>query len=133
MVQARSREQGKLDRGRKNIKIMNRKSFLNVEGVQDVMKIWFAVGCAMLFIIAEATPVFATAAVEYGILSSKPMPRSGKVINLDEKINGAMNKNNAPAKQGGKKVRKGDKSRAAGKSSGPLILERRGNHFERVH
>jgi len=99
------------------------------------MKMWFAVGCAMLFIIGEVSPVFATAAAEYGIVSSKPMPKSGKVINLDEKINEAMNKNNAPAKQSqsSKKVGKGDKGRAAGKGSGPLILERRGDHFERVH
>lgn len=96
------------------------------------MKMTLAVGCALLFMIGEVSPVFATAAVEYGIISGKPAPGSGIGAKLGEKMDQVNEKSQAAGKPV-QKMKKEKQGRSAGKGSGPLIMERRGDHFERIN
>ncbi len=57
------------------------------------MKIWLAVVCAALLMVGPVSPVFAAAAVEYGIISSKGAPGASGLGNaLNKKFNQASEK-----------------------------------------
>jgi len=79
------------------------------------MKIWLAVGCAAMFMVGPVSPVFAAAAVEYGIIGSKGAPGAGGLGNaLNKKFNQVSEKMSQDAPS----------SRASRPNTSPSVAEK---------
>jgi hypothetical protein len=80
----------------------------------------------MAFIPSNAA---AQAAVEYGgIIGSKPSPKSPEVLKNSER---STKPDSSRSSVQYKKVL--DRTKAGGKASEPLIIEKRGDRYERIH
>jgi len=94
-------------------------------------KLILGVLCVTVVPLGLTATVFGQAAAEYGILGSKPPP---KVTDLGkaagENVQGGT-KRVPPARQAATQT--SPQPQPAGKTKGPLIIERRGNHYERVN
>jgi hypothetical protein len=106
--------------------------YLDEMGKQSMVKVViFCLRVALLLVVFQSTAV-AQVAVEYGIVGSKPPPKAadtGKTIS--KKVEAGFKKSPS-SDQGYKRQTKGQ-SRPAGKAGGPLIIEKRGDHYERVN
>jgi hypothetical protein len=78
--------------------------------------------------------VSAQSAVEYGtIIGSKPPPKPMNVMKSSEQITKPEAVNTSSGKTQKKKTTSQAKTGSTGsKGSGPLILEKRGSHYERL-
>jgi hypothetical protein len=84
-----------------------------------------------LFSIAISSVAPAQTAVEYGIIGSKPPPTSpGPVKTISKKVQAGPKQ--APSSDQGYKRQTERQPTAGGKTRGPLIIERRGDRYERV-
>ena len=101
---------------------------------------------AVFFCAATAPVALAQVAVEYGIIGSKPPPISpdiaGKVetrVQTDSRrvtcsSNACRSKQTDKSTTVGKvKEPRGIEKRGAHKGTGPLIIEQRGDHYERIN
>jgi len=85
-----------------------------------------------LLLTGLTSVALAQVAVEYGIIGSKPPPASsdpGKSIS--KKVEAGLKK--GPSSDQGYKRQAERQSKAGGKTGGPLIIERRGDRYERVN
>jgi hypothetical protein len=75
---------------------------------------------------------FGQTAVEYGIIGSKPPPKSpdaGRSVN--EKIQSGLKQ--TPSSGQGYRRQTERQPKGGGNTGGPLIIEQRGGHYERVN
>jgi hypothetical protein len=80
----------------------------------------------MAFIPSNAA---AQAAVEYGgIVGSKPPPRSPEVLKNSERLTEPDSSRSSVQKK-----KKPSQAKAGGKTGEPLIIEKRGARYERIH
>lgn len=97
-----------------------------------MMKVALAVSlfciCALWLLAFGPSEASAQSAVEYGgIVGSKPPPKSPDIMKGSDRI-AKPDASRACAQ----KKRKSGQAKAAGKMSGPLIIEKRGGRYERV-
>lgn len=96
-----------------------------------MMKLRFSVTvfcvCALTLIAFVPSEVSAQAAVEYGGIISKPPPRSPAILKDSDRIAKPESSRSCVQKR-----RKSDHAKTDGKTGGPLIIERRGNRYERI-
>ena len=88
--------------------------------------------CGMLLLVGFSSAALAQTAVEYGIIGSKPPPTSpGPAKTISKKVKAGLTK--TPSLDRGHKRQTERQPKAGGKTEGPLIIERRGDHYERVN
>jgi hypothetical protein len=88
--------------------------------------------CSVLLVVALISTTSAQTAVEYGIIGSKPPPRSldpGRTIS--KKAQAGLKQ--TPSSDQGYTRQPQAQSKTGGKTGGPLIIERRGDHYERIN
>ena len=93
--------------------------------------ICFSLSAALLLAGFHSVAV-AQVAVEYGIIGSKPPPASpdpGKGISKKVRTGAKQ----APSSDKGYKRQTASQPKAGSKTGGPLIIERRGDQYERVN
>ena len=76
----------------------------------------------------------AQTAVEYGIIGSKPPPKSPS-SDIGSTINKALERTPRETRSTTERYKKETRTqkKTGGKSGGPLIIEQRGNHYERIN
>lgn len=83
-------------------------------------------------IILIPSTVSAQAAVEYGtIIGSKPPPKTPNVMKSSENITQKESSKASPKK--GYKEKTSIQAKTGTKGSGPVIIEKRGNRYERIN
>ena len=88
--------------------------------------------CITLLVCGLSSVASAQVAVEYGIIGSKPPPKApdtGKTIS--KKVKAGQKK--SPSSDEGYKRQTQRQSKPGGKTGGPLIIEWRGDHYERIN
>jgi hypothetical protein len=88
--------------------------------------------CITLLSCGLTSVASAQVAVEYGIIGSKPPPKApdtGKTIS--KKVEAGLKK--TPSSDQDYKRQTQRQQKAGGKTGGPLIIERRGDHYERIN
>ena len=88
--------------------------------------------CIVLFSYGLTSVAFGQVAVEYGIIGSKPPPKApdtGKTIS--KKVKAGLKK--SPSSDEDYKRQTQRQSKPGGKTGGPLIIEWRGDHYERIN
>jgi hypothetical protein len=91
--------------------------------------------CCTIIIFITLTPstVSAQAAVEYGtIIGSKTPPKTPNVMKSSEKISQKESSKASP-KNGSKEKTSNQVKKTGAKGSGPVIIEKRGNSYERIN
>jgi len=89
-------------------------------GRNFVMKTWFTVALASLFMVGAVSSAFAAAGVEYGIIISKPAPGSGLGNALNKKLGKLTENSNVPTKQD-QNVRKSNQGHISSSAEGKPI------------
>jgi hypothetical protein len=88
--------------------------------------------CTILFIIMIPSTASAQAAVEYGtIIGSKPPPKTPNVMKSSERITQKESPKSSPKKAS--KENTSPQAKTGTKSSGPVIIEKQGNHYNRLN
>jgi len=88
--------------------------------------------CVILLLCGLSSVASAQVAVEYGIIGSKPPPKApdtGKTIS--KKVKAGQKK--SPSSDQDYKRQTQRQSKPGGKTGGPLIIEWRGDHYERIN
>jgi hypothetical protein len=89
-------------------------------------------GYTLLFIAFIPSDVSAQSAVEYGtIVGSKPPPKAPNVMKSSERITQKESTKSSPKK--GSKEKTSTQEKSGAKGSGPMIIEKRGNRYERIN
>jgi hypothetical protein len=88
--------------------------------------------CVLLFITVIPSTVSAQAAVEYGtIIGSKPPSKTPNVMKSPEKI--SQKESSKTSQKKDSKERTFNQAKTGAKGSGPVIIEKRGNRYERIN
>src|SRR5512139_2802190 len=91
--------------------------------------LWLSVA---LFLAGFHSVAVAQVAVEYGIVGSKPPPASPDVgKSIGKKVRTGAKQ--TPSSDQGYKRQTASQPKAGSKTGGPLIIERRGDRYERVN
>ena len=88
--------------------------------------------CITLLVCGLSSVASAQVAVEYGVIGSKPPPKApdtGKTIS--KKVKAGQKK--SPSSDQDYKRQTQRQSKPGGKTGGPLIIEWRGDHYERIN
>ncbi len=88
----------------------------------------FAYLISMTLVVGFASAAFGQPALEYGILGSKPPKSQDAGKSVSKKLQGGFRQ--APTQRDTKQAQPQPKS--GGGAGGPLIIEQRGDHYERV-